>query len=428
MNPMPKVPIPEVYILWHPQCLLGEPLARRVLEWLRPRNGLGPEVFYRSLPAPGPDSDGLPPALPGEVRPSAGSQVLAKQASTKKVNLQLVLVLVDENMVADFAWRQWIERLAITGASVNRIIWPVTLDNTAYNMPTPIKALNYFRPSGLPLAPWAREQQSSEYEVVVRSLLKQVTEAMCRVILPRRAGALVVTTAQAAQEPPPKVTVFLSHAKQDGTKPARRLRDYIYSQTQLTAFYDENDIASGSGFARVIERELASADTGALIAVRSVRYASRPWCRRELSLFRRPTRISPKSRGVAHWRLYPVLVVEAMDGRELSFGIPELGNSSTIRWNDEDSGLEELIVTTVIRDAMLASYHSALGTTIPADNGNIVINWLPDPTTLLHIDGVSTGRKRDVFYPGRGISGLELDILDELFPNLTFKSFEEALS
>jgi hypothetical protein len=206
------------------------------------------------------------------------------------------------------------------------------------------------------------------------------------------------------------------------------LRDYIYGQTQLTAFYDENDIASGSGFANIIERELASADTGALIAVRSVRYASRPWCRRELSLFRRPRRIGPKSRGVAHWRLYPVLVVEAMDGRELSFGIPELGNSSTIRWNDEDSGLEELIITTVIRDAMLASYHSALGTTIAADNGNIVINWLPDPMTLLHIDGVSGSRKRDVFYPGRGISGLELDILDELFPNLTFQSFEEALS
>ena len=42
--------------------------------------------------------------------------------------------------------------------------------------------------------------------------------------------------------------MFLSHAKRDGTGPARRLRDYIYSQTQLTAFFDENDIAYGSVF------------------------------------------------------------------------------------------------------------------------------------------------------------------------------------
>jgi hypothetical protein len=231
-------------------------------------------------------------------------------------------------------------------------------------------------------------------------------------------------------DPLPKVSVFLSHAKQDGTTPARRVRDYIYSQTQLAAFFDENDIAFGAGFARTIQRNLGSSDTAALIAIRSTRYAGRPWCRRELSLFRRPQLAGPAGHGVERWRLHPSLVVEAMDGRELSSGIPELGNSPTLRWNDADSGLEELIVTTVIRDAMLSSFHSALGTNIPTDRARrqIVINWLPDPTTLLHIPAVRDGEKRDVYYPGRGLSGLELDILDEFFPKLTFKSFEEALS
>jgi hypothetical protein len=120
-------------------------------------------------------------------------------------------------------------------------------------------------------------------------------------------------------------------------------------------------------------------------------------------------------------------VVEAMEGRERSFGIPELGNSPMIRWNAADPNLEELIVTTVIRDAMLAAFHSALGTSIPGAD-QIVINWLPDPTTLLHIPAVQSGKSCDLFYPGRGLSGLELDILDEFFPRLTFKSFEEALS
>src|SRR5262249_28198573 len=154
--------------------------------------------------------------------------------------------------------------------------------------------------------------------------------------------------ASSSIDPPPKVAVFLSHAKVDGTTPARRVRDYIYSQTQLAAFYDENDIAFCAGVARTVEQSLQSSSTAALSAVRSTRYASRPWCRRELSLFRRP-RKEEEHQGIEHWRLHPSLVVEAMEGNELSFGIPELGNSPAIRWNDGDKGLEELIVTTVIR-------------------------------------------------------------------------------
>jgi len=116
-----------------------------------------------------------------------------------------------------------------------------------------------------------------------------------------------------------------------------------------------------------------------------------------------------------------------MEGRQLSSGIPELGNSPLIRWTDDDRDLEEFIVTTVIRDAMLASFHSAMGASIPSNAGQIVINWLPDPTTLLHIPSVQSGADCDVLHPGRGLSGLELDNLAEFFPKLTFRSFEEVL-
>jgi hypothetical protein len=266
------------------------------------------------------------------------------------------------------------------------------------------------------------------FEAVLRSLLKQVTEAMCRVMLPRRSKAPAAGQPSAARDPLPKVNVFLSHAKQDGTVPARRLRDYIYSQTQLAAFYDENDIAFGSSFGPVIQEALDSQDTAALIAVRSAKYASRPWCRREFSLFRRPRPENPEDPLAARWRLYPSLVVEAMEGSELSAGIPELGNSPVIRWSGDDHSPEELIVTTVIRDAMLASYHSALGTSVPTEQNQIVINWLPDPTTLLHIPAVRSRSAREVLYPGRGLSGLELDTLDEFFPGLLFRCFEEVLT
>jgi TIR domain-containing protein len=414
MSQQPPALIPQVYVLWHPDCPHGERMATRILQWLRPGNGLGPEVFYRSLPDPA--GTRLPPPLPDPLQRSTKGQ---KSVS----NLQVVVMLVDEQMVADWSWRHWLGELAKSAGST-RVIMPVALDATAYNLPAAIRELNYLRPVEPPPAESTSEE--ARFEVVVRSLLKQITEAMCRLILPRSETAAPAPASSNA--PLPKVNVFLSHAKLDGTVPARRLRDYIYSQTQLSAFFDENDIAFGDVFERVIQRTLDSNDTAALIAVRSAKYASRPWCRRELSLFRRPRRENTPSNGqAARWRLFPTLVVEALEGRQQSSGIPEFGNSTVIRWIDNDPGLEELIVTTVIRDAMLASFHASLGQSIPSHDKQIVINWLPDPTSLLTIDEVQSGEERDVLHPGRGLSGLELDTLYEFFPRLTFKSFEEAL-
>ena len=370
--------IPEVFVLWHPQCPLGEILAKRIYAWLRPGNGLGPQVFYRSLPAPEAPAKGLPPPLPGEARGSATS-------SQKVSNLQILLPLIDENMVADPTWRHWLGELSKANplATQRREIMPVALDATAYNMSGDLKKLNYLRPTGLPLPPDSL-LEGAEFERVARSLLKQLTEAMCRLML---SSPRVPTGNQqsGSYESLPKVTIFLSHAKVDGKLPAQRLRDYIYSQTQLAAFYDENDIAFGSVFSRAIENNLDSPETAALIVIRSAQYANRPWCRRELSLFRRPRQESVAGVSVQRWHLFPTLVVDALEGPTISAGIPELGNSPLIRWSNDEEGIEELIVTTVIRDAMLASIHSAMGASIPPVNNRIIINWRPDPTTLLHI-------------------------------------------
>jgi hypothetical protein len=79
---------------------------------------------------------------------------------------------------------------------------------------------------------------------------KQLTETLTRLLVPRvRTADSKVTTGTGALEPA-KVAIFLSHAKADGRVQAQRLRDYIYSQTQMAAFYDENDIATGSVFAK----------------------------------------------------------------------------------------------------------------------------------------------------------------------------------
>jgi hypothetical protein len=399
--------IPELYILWHARCAVGEGVAKKIYEWLRPGNGLGPQVFYRSLPAPEASPGGLPPPLPGEAR-----LALPQMRTPRTANLQIVLPLIDENMVADPAWRFWLSQLASPG-SIPRRVFPVALDSTAFNMPAPVRELNFLRPTGtleLALAPTDK---------ALRSLLKQLTEALCRVLLGEADAGQVPVSAV------PKIKIFLSHAKQDGAPPARRIRDYIYSQTQIAAFYDENDIPLGSAFARVLETDLQYNQTAALIAVRSARYASRPWCRRELSMFRRPLREPRQSN---HWQLNPVLVVDAIENGASTSGVPEFGNAPIIRWAPEIAEQEEQIVTTVLRDALLGAVHAAIGHKIAERSNCIVINWLPDPTSLLHVLGnYPPGQDFELHYPGHGLSGLELDIMYEMFPHLELHSFEEFL-
>lgn len=402
-------PVPEFYVLWHPDCPLGATLATRIYEWLRPGDGLGPHVFYRSLPEPHEVGARLPRALPGEPR--------GKVAIPATSKLQVVLLLIDANMIADAAWRAWLGALA---ASPARVCIPIALDGTAYNAPAPLSEQNFVRPTGLGAA--------ADEDTVVRSLLKQLTEMLCRLLLGRGHRRDLIDHDEGEA---PKIKVFLSHAKADGTGPAQRIRDHIYARTQIAAFYDENDIPFGSVFARVLDRNIAGDQTVALIAVRSASYADRPWCRREVSRFRRPFHwprtVAPVR--ADRWSLPPVLVVDALDGTRATRGVPELGNAPMIRWDEAVRDQAEQVVTMVLRDALLASYHDAVAATIADRPDRVLLNWVPDPTTLLHVTAAYPARQPlEIVYPGRGLSGLELEILDELFPHVVFRSFEELPS
>lgn len=422
-------PIPEVYVLWHPDSALGERLARRIHAWLRPGNGLGPQVFYRSFPAPEAPKGGLPPRLPGEHRPGPAAAEIQQPPLGAHTNMQVVVLLADAHMVADAAWRHWLTQLAseFPLPETTRVFFPVALDATAYNLPHPLPESNFLRPSG---AADNLATTGDGTETLARSLLKQLTESLCRLLL-KEAGADLAGVQRGAalvNGMQPKVMLFLSHAKRDGRVPAQKIRDYIYSQTQLAAFYDENDIAFGSAFSRVLQSNLAPTQTAALIAVRSELYSFRPWCRRELALFRRPQQEPAEAGTAERWRLNPMVVVDALGEKEQTVGIPELGNARVIRWSDTAPDQAEEIVTSILRDAFLGAFHAAVGHLVPPDPDCIALNWVPDPITLLHIPRVQSNMDDlRIFYPGRGLSGLELDILDEIFPRLSFHSFDQVV-
>lgn len=420
--------IPEIYVLWHPRCAQGNALAHHVYDWLRPGHGMGPQVFFRSLPDPVSPESIIPLPLPGENR--AGRSTPTRPSST----VQILVLLIDAHMVADAAWRHWIKVLRSPGASTNsRIFLPVAMDLTAYNLNEGLRELNFLRPVKFPAGSGAQNANVDARDPLTRSFLRQLTEALSRLTW---GGTMDVSQADLStwfrQADAPKLKIFLSHAKRDGATPARRIRDYIYSQTQIAAFFDENDIPMGTGFAAVLDENVESPGTAAMIAVRTEAYSRRPWCRRELSVFRRPKMRRPAQSGVEHWSLQPVLVVDALEEKSRAESLPEFGNSPVIRWaNDED--LSEEIVTTLLRDALLSAYHDALGRTLQVSGPALIVNWRPDPISLLQLPpirfdehGTPTAREWRVFHPGREFSGQDLDIFYDYFPNLEFHSFDSV--
>ena len=111
----------------------------------------------------------------------------------------------------------------------------------------------------------------------------------------------------------------------------------------------------------MLDASIDSASTAALIAVQSKEYAGRPWCRRELSIFRRPRMEKGANKSFEQWKLHPIVVVNALEAGAQTTSIPEIGNATQIRWSTDPIEQEEQIVTTVLRDALLAEFHAALG-------------------------------------------------------------------
>lgn len=426
-------PLPELYILWHPECTHGAAIAWQIRQWLRPAAGQGPQIFYRGEPAPGSESR-LPLPLPGENRPWPADILAPATGHT----LQIVIPLLDHHMVADPAWRWWLEQLSgeaetlkakpcgPDGKNLRRMFLPVALTRTAFNAPASVAKQNFLRIPDVLDRPaeslWVEPLQSP----LLGSLLKPLTEALCNIVLNDSPVDAEVSARKAAP-----LRLFISHAKSDGTGPASRLRDYIYSRTQLAAFYDENNIPYGDNFAEVLNNSLESGETAALIAVVSDAYASRPWCRRELRTFCKPKCLLKGY--VEVWSQQPVLVVDVLEGKRLTRGLTELATVPVLRWRDElaDRQQEETIITTLLREVFFDGYcrlisrHFALTESEP----RIILSWKPDVVTLLQVMAGRSGDRNEsvtVLYPGRELTAIDEETLNQLFPNISFLSFAEA--
>ena len=365
-----------LYVVWHPQFARGRELAERIYAHFardpeKPNaRGLGIPVFFRSEPA---EEAATPvPIALDEARHTA------------------VIVLVDPKMViAGVDWSRYIAPLsqqAQANATQHRV-FPVALTQNAYKL--------------LPEANFIRLQDHSP-EAAPGFLLNRLTNELGR-LLTQRPTLAAVEANELKGGSPPKMQLFLSHAKLDGEKAALALRDYIRDNLALDTFFDAIDIAAGFRFEDQINEGI---DLAAFALVHTDAYASRVWCQHEIIRAKR------------HGR--PVVVIHAIEeGEARSF--PYMGNVPTIRWRADQPARLEAIVGLILREVLRTEYFTQHFEDLRAlFNVPLAARALPRAPELLTALALRPEAETVPFfvYPDPPLAKQELDLVLELAPNL----------
>jgi hypothetical protein len=366
-----------IYVVWHPKFERGQKLAESIYAHLSRdpertnARGIGIPIFFRSAA----DGGKAPPPI----------VVDAAQHTA-------IIVLVDPEMVIAEGWDKYVEGLwNQAGAAPDRHrLFPVAFDDTAYELSSKIGAVNFIRLQG----------HSDEAEPGF--LLNRLTNELGR-LLTQRPTLARVETEETKGASPPKMRLFISHAKLDGEKTALVLRDYIHENLALDTFFDAIDIAAGFSFENEIN---AGIDTAAFAVVHTDVYASRVWCQHEVIRAKR------------HGR--PIVVIHAIeDGEARSF--PYIGNVPTIRWRAEEPARVEAVVGLVLREVLRTEYFQQhfddLKKLFDVPDTVRALPRAPELLTCLALRAESDKVPYFV-YPDPPLAKQELDLLTELDPNL----------
>lgn len=195
-------PIPEVHIAWHPEFNDGRRYAKLIHRWLRPENGLGPSMTYRISP-----------------RFDLAEPIVIEKSSFKQC---VVVLLVSAEMVIDAEWRAGIKGLLQSGGNTDAqsdrvIVLPVAMDRSAFGMPE-VRNLNFIRPGERPKESGREVRDLSggqlPAEPFERTLLKQLTDALCQRLREKRAKGAI--------------RIFISHAKED----------HAWASTEFVSYHD----------------------------------------------------------------------------------------------------------------------------------------------------------------------------------------------
>lgn len=284
-TPSWEEPYVTLHVVWHPQCADSEVAARHLIEhFTRKRYSIeemGVSVFEWSSPPSG-SSVPVPVSLDGD-EPA------------------VIVALIGDEIQRDPAWsayvREQAERCRTGNANqLHRLLIPVAVTRSTVATELGVQALRWYE--------WDRGRDDR-----AKRLVREVTYATSRLL------RTTLTADSELSDQLEQVRVFLSHSKHDGVgeRVARRIRDWLHNDVQLSVFLDVAAIPAGFPPDRVLEEEVRRS---AILVVYSDSFSSREWCGREVLVAKECDR--------------PIVVADCIEGvDERSF--PYLGNVPVVR-------------------------------------------------------------------------------------------------
>lgn len=309
-----------------------------------------------------------------------------------------MIVLVDDSVVGEDAWREWLER-QFAGEPTNAGRFVIALTPNAKRLPK-----GAGRNQSIHLAP------ASSDELIEESIV-QLSHGLCKWFTANRNG---------------RVGLFLSHAKKsttshDGLILAKAIRNYVTSRPAGDVFFDQVSIAAGDVWTAELENAVAESS---IIAVVTDPFSSRYWCGWEILQAKKRQR--------------PMVVVDAIEVGEVA-SLAYLGKSPTVRWDPSaepsaDIRVIRRIVATVLRETLRTAHEKGRLESISKSLGQTVVvtGRIPEPATLPEYSKefrpTDPETRRTILYPDPPLPAYEVELFAHQRPDLRLVSCTQALA
>jgi len=392
-----KYPL-SLYVVWHPDFNEGKVIAnnlysifcRDVEEPLS--RGLGIPVYYRSA-----SNDGIP--IP--IDPS-------------KATRNAIVLLIDQNYFIDENFREYTKALVkLISKSIR--IFPVQLCEQATEFRQGLNSIQFIRAyqGGLTTKEFKKSFGKSNFNL---SNVKDFNLSMnkIRTELMHDCARLIMSF-QPTWEDEEKdrknspVKLFLSHAKKDGLKTAKRFKEFVDAELKLDVFFDTIDIADGYEFEKQIEDNIKES---AFVVFHTDEYSEREWCRIEVLIAKR--------------NKCPIVVVhDIKSGEKRAF--PYLGNAPTItiQKNKNESFFRIVnltlyqVLNNLYQRELLESFHKNFHID---DTAFVTITSPPELFNYIDIYKKKEVSKQSlvILYPEPPLGAEELKVLNEIDKKIKF--------
>ena len=378
-----------LYVVWHPDFAGGENIGNLLLDHFGSHRyryvsgGDSARVMFRNAAGPG-SQEPLP-------------------IDWSSSGTTAVVVLLDNTLVGDPAWSQYVRNLADQAERTGfdtRVI-PVAMEDSVLGIGLVEQALRWHD--------WAGTGDQKEHQ-----LIRDLTDAFIRMLRYHLARLRHPGDGRNTLDAYlTNVRVFLSHTKHDdhGENVAQALRTWLNDNTNAAPFLDIRNIPAGVPFDLVLDHE---AGRSVMVAIYTDSYSSREWCRREV--------IIAKRRGV------PMLVVDCLQDTDVS-SFPYLGNMPWVRMDpvvmdrlDYIAGhlLDEVFKDFLWQCRVESFRNSFLQTTFLAR--------APELMSLTSVLLTSSSTGCDIVYPGPPISAQEKQLFVDIAPGIRICSLTEWLA